>query len=402
MTRLLTALVFAFLSLAWPAAAQEDENPEWEAIQDAAVRQTVYFHAWGGSEDINAYIAWVAGEVRRLGIVLEHVKITDASEVVSRVLTEREAGRLQDGAVDLVWINGENFAAMKREGLLLDEDWATSLPNYSLVDVEGKGLDTDFTVPTDGRESPWGTAQLTFYYDSAELSEPPASLDALAAWIHANPGRYTYAAPPNFIGTTFLKQVLYGVIEDPSVLTTPADRVDFDAITASLWAWLDDVQPDLWRSGRAFATDTSHLKQLMADNEISIAMTFNPGEASAAIRDEILPETVRSFVMDHGSLGNAHYVAIPFNAASVEAAKVVANFLLSAQAQGIKAREDIWGDPTVLDYAKLNRIGRFVFDSLDRGPATLTPEQLGAILPEPHPSWTEALEAEWSRRYSGG
>jgi putative thiamine transport system substrate-binding protein len=50
---------------------------------------------------------------------LEHVKITDTADVVKRVRAEKAAGRTdRAGTVDLVWINGENFAAMKADGLL--------------------------------------------------------------------------------------------------------------------------------------------------------------------------------------------------------------------------------------------------------------------------------------------
>ena len=58
--------------------------------------------------------------------------------MVSRVLAEKTAGKNSEGSVDLIWINGENFAAMKKENLLLDYNWATKLPNWDKVDVAGK------------------------------------------------------------------------------------------------------------------------------------------------------------------------------------------------------------------------------------------------------------------------
>lgn len=128
-------------------------------------------------------------------------------------------------------------------------------------------------------------------------------------------------------------------------------------------------------------------------------MTFNPGEASSAIADGTLPDTVRSFVLDYGSIGNAHFVAIPFDANAKAGAMVVANFLLSPEAQARKADESIWGDPTVLAYQKLDAGGKALFDALPRGAATLGPDQSGAVLNEPDSSWTDALEAEWARRF---
>ncbi|MCX7233647.1 MAG: hypothetical protein NTY26_09400, partial [Burkholderiales bacterium] len=121
--------------MATPAWAQA--NPAWAAIKARARGQTVYFNAWGGSEAINRYIQWAASEVQqRHGVRLEHVKISDAADMVKRVRAEKAAGKTR-GSVDLVWINGENFLTMKREGLLFGP-FAESLPGYSLVDVEGK------------------------------------------------------------------------------------------------------------------------------------------------------------------------------------------------------------------------------------------------------------------------
>ena len=123
-----TALALFGSSMANAALAQT--KPAWTAIESVARGQTVYFNAWAGSEQINAYLQWAGAEVqKRFGVNLEHVKVTDTAEVVKRVRGEKAAGRLKDGTVDLVWINGENFLAMKREGLLFGP-FADSLPSF--------------------------------------------------------------------------------------------------------------------------------------------------------------------------------------------------------------------------------------------------------------------------------
>jgi putative thiamine transport system substrate-binding protein len=393
----MTAIALSFN----PAMADNVDPSDWASVLDQAKGQTVYFNAWGGAPNINAYIDWVGETVKeRYGVTVEHVKLDDTANAVNRVVTEKAAGRDEGGSVDLIWINGENFASMKRQGLLIDDNWAEKLPNYKFADIEGKPtLSYDFTVPVDGQESPWGMAQLTFYYDSEIVAEPPKNLEELKDWVEANPGRFTYAAPPNFIGTTFLKQVLYGVIEDHEQLRTPTDAEAFEKASAPLWAYLDDIHPNLWRSGEIFAADTSQLKNLLADGEIDIAMTFNPGEASSAIRAQELPESVRSFVFDYGSMGNSHFVTIPYNANAKAGAMVVADFLLSPEAQARKADENVWGDPSVLNLDALDAEGRALFDALERGPATLAADEFGATLLEPDASWAVMLEEEWAKRY---
>ncbi|MCK5349431.1 MAG: ABC transporter substrate-binding protein, partial [Desulfobacula sp.] len=113
-----------------------------------------------------------------------------------------------------------------------------------------------------------------------------------------------------------------------------------------------------------------------------------------------LPDTVRTCIHTSGTIGNAHFVGIPFNSSAKEGAMVFANFLLSPEAQAKKADPAIWGDPTVLDIQNLAGREKALFDAVPKGIATLTPKELGQVLPEPHVSWVQALEKEWLKRYS--
>ncbi|HMN94710.1 MAG TPA: ABC transporter substrate-binding protein [Hydrogenophaga sp.] len=385
----------AALSVPWSARAQA--RP-WSNTVAAARGQTVFFNAWAGSDRTNAYLQWVAGEVQKAyGIKLEHVKITDTADVVKRVRAEKAAGRgARQGTVDLVWINGENFAAMKADGLLFGP-WAEQLPHFAQVDTVGKPTTlNDFSVPTDGMESPWGMAQFTFFADSRRLPEPPQSMNELLALARQQRGRITYPRPPDFTGTTFLKQALIETVADRTVLGQPPVVADFERVTAPLWRLLDELHPHLWRDGRQFPQSPAAIRQMVADGELLLGMTFNPNEAANEIAARRLPATIRSWQFAGGTIGNTHFVAIPYNARAPEAAQVVANFLLSARAQARKADITAWGDPTVLDLARLSPEERAEF------PAQALPGQVSTpapTLPEPHATWVDPLEREWIRRY---
>ncbi|PTE20007.1 ABC transporter substrate-binding protein [Cereibacter changlensis JA139] len=396
-TGLLATVAALLLGTAAPA---QSPDPSWQAVLDAAEGQTVYWHAWGGDPKINAFIDWVGEQaMARHGVTLEQVKLSDTSEAVARVLGEQQAGRTTGGAVDLIWINGENFLAMKRQGLL-SGPFAEALPNWPLVDVAGKpAVVTDFTEPTEGRESPWAMAQLVFEYDSARLPEPPRDAAALLDWIKANPGRFTYPQPPDYLGATFLKQVLHDTMADPALLQQPVDPETYAEVTAPLWAWLDAATPHLWREGRAYPQNEPALGQLLADGETLISFALNPGRASAVIAAGELPETVRTFVFVGGTIGNASFVAIPFNAAHEAGAKVVANLLLDPEVQARAQDPAVLGFQTVLDVAALPEADRARFDALELGAATLPPAELGEALLEPHASWMEAVTEDWLRRY---
>jgi putative thiamine transport system substrate-binding protein len=396
---LLCALAAVMAVLVGPAFADD-----FGAVQKRAKGQTVYFNAWGGDAKINSYIQWAGRILKdRHGVTLVHVKLNDTASAVSRILAEKAAGRRTDGSIDLLWVNGENFAAMKRAGLLQAEPWVETLPNWRFTDKAAlPAILSDFAEPTDGKESPWGRAQLVFAHDRARLAVPPKSATALADFIAENPGRFTFPQPPDFIGVSFLKQLLIELSNADPALYAPVDEADFDAVTAPLWAWLDQAKPNLWRGGAAYPANYPVLRQLLGDGEVDIAIAFNPTDASSAIARGELPDTVRTYIHEEGTLANVHFLAIPFNAASPEGAKLVANFMLSPEAQLHKADSRVWGDPTVLSMPKLSAEFRQAFASLPRGVATLSDADLGRTRAEPHPSWVLRLEAAWIKRYASG
>nr|WP_299242124.1 ABC transporter substrate-binding protein [uncultured Halomonas sp.] len=390
--------LFALLTIS--ASLQAQGLDDWASIEAEAKGQTVYWNAWGGDSNTNDYIAWVSQQLQsRFDIDVVHVKLGDTAEAVSRVVAEKAAGNSEDGAVDLIWINGENFAAMKKNGLLYGP-WAEQLPNFALTAPgDNPEMRNDFTLPVEGLEAPWGKAQLTFYYDSDRVESPPRGMQALLDWTQDNPGRFTYPLVPDFLGSTFLKQALLGLVENTKPLYEPVSEANFERVTAPLWEYLDSLHPHLWREGKSFPSSGSALRQLMGDGELSLAFTFNPLEPAAAVANYQLPPTIRSYVLDGGTLGNVHFVAIPFNASHKAGALVLANFLLSPEAQAHKQDIQVWGDATVLAMDALNEKQQQAFAALPDNPATLPLGALQRTLPEPHPSWMERLERAWLSRY---
>ncbi|SHH09658.1 putative thiamine transport system substrate-binding protein [Cognatiyoonia sediminum] len=383
-----------------PLPALADTDPaDWAAVTEKADGQTVYWNAWGGSTTTNDFIAWVGSRVAEdYGVTLEHVKLSATSDAVTRVVAEKDAGENDDGAIDMIWINGANFSAMKEADLLFGP-FAEQLPNWQFVDVEGKTVQTDFTVPVEGYESPWAMAQVVFIHDTADMPDRLGDMAALQDWAAANPGRFTYPQPPDFLGTTFLKQVLVDILPDASVLAAPVSDDSYDEVTAPLWAYLDELTPNLWRQGRAYPTTGNAQFQLISDGEVDLAISFSPGSASTAIANNELPPTVRTFVLDKGTIGNASFVAIPYNSGSKEGAMVVANFLMSPEAQARAQDPEVLGYGTVLNMAALSDEDRAVFDSLELGIATLSPAELGTAQAEPHPSWMTRIADDWVERY---
>ena len=374
---------------------------DWAEILNKSKGQKVFFNAWGGSEEINSYIDWVIRRVmEKYNVEMIHVKLSDTSEAVSRILAEKMAGRASNGSVDLIWINGENFANMKRNALLWGP-FTESLPNFKLVDLVGKPTTIlDFHIPVDGMESPWGMAKFNFAYNSEKIINPPQDANGLLKWASSHPGRFTYPQTDDFLGSTFLMQILIELTEDPDLLMKPVkNEEEFSQITKPLWSYLNQLHPFLWRKGTSFPESNSRLKQMLNDNEVDISLSFNPADTSSAIANGTLPSSTRTFVFEKGTIGNTHFVAIPFNSSSTEGSQVVANFLLSPEAQTYKQDPRIWGDSTVLDLKLLSPEDRKHFENLPIGIATLPPEKLGPTQPNPHPDWKNRIDIEWQKRY---
>lgn len=382
-------LIWLAALLLAPTLANADEN--WQSISQQARGQTVWFNAWGGDPAVNRYLDWVSAEVKRdYAVDLRIVHIADAADAVKRIQTEARAGRSRGGSIDLLWINGENFRTLKQANLLRS-DWAEKLPNWRYVDTR-KPVREDFSIATDGAESPWGSAQLTFIARRSQLAQPPDSAQALLAFATAHPGSVTYPRPPDFTGTAFLEQLLVALTDRPEALRQPPQETSFAAVTAPLWAYLDRLHPLLWRQGRDFPLSPARMDAMLAQGTLQLSLTFNPLHAQQKAASGELPQDSYSFGFKQGMLGNVHFVAIPANARATAGAQVVANFLLSPQAQLRKADPQIWGDPSVLDPEKLNDAQRAAFYAVQ-------PKATPPMLAEPHAVWVEALEQEWLRRY---
>ena len=383
----LSALLHPLLVAALPLLLANQLHASQEAWQQTlaeAKGQRVYFNAWGGSPEINAYLVWAGQELARdYQVTLVQVKVDDIAQSVSQLLASKQAGKTSGGPIDLLWVNGENFKALKEQGLL-GAPFTEDLPNMALVDTK-LPVHEDFTLPVAGLEAPWGIGQLNLMVNTEEVTTAPTSAAELLAWAKAHPGRFTYPKPPQFHGSSFLKQILLELTDDPAPLYREANDADFTRLTAPLWAWLDALHPALWRKGKLFPTSAAETRQLLDDGELAMAISFNPGEAQSSVQNGTLPPAVRAVAMAKGALTNSHFLAIPFNASARAGAKVVANFLLSPTAQARKADPAFWGDPSVLRQDAL--------------PGNSQPALRFKAVAEPHPSWQTRLEAAWAERY---
>lgn len=394
----LTACVCLAALAASPMLLQAAEGQlleaSFESIEKKARGSEVRWYMFGGWAHVNAWVdGYVADTMKqRYDIDLTRVPM-DAGIFVNKLLNEKAAGR-EEGSIDLVWINGENFKNAKEAGLLFGP-FADRLPNVRQY-VDPESVAYDFGYPVEGYEAPFGKARFVFEYDSAVIASPPKSVAALQDWIKAHPGRFTYPQPPDFTGSAFIRQVFYALTGGHEQYLQGFDRELFQRQSPKLWDFLNAIEPWLWQEGQTYPKDSATLDTLFSRGEVAFGMSYHPPHAQNKILEGSYPESVRTFVLEDGFISNIHYTAIPFNAPNKAGAMVLADFLISVEAQLSKYRPQAWGDFPALDMTRLSPENRKRFAEVDLGPATLNAAELDpAAVPEIPSAYLEALEQGW-------
>lgn len=401
----LTAAAVVLTACTGPVAVSTKPVPAataaWSDIVTQARGQTVSLWMWGGDPKGNAYVDTVlAPAAQDLGITLRRVPVADTKDAMSRLLAEHQAGRT-DGEVDLVWVNGDNFATGKQAGAWLC-GWAQDLPNAALTGPDDPLLGADFGTRTDGCESPWHKAQFTLVYDAARVTDPPTTLAGVLDWAQAHPGRFTYPAPPDFTGSVFVRQVLYSVSDGYGAVPAAFDQASYDRLSPALWSRLAALAPSLWRQGRTYPRDSVALDTLFADGQVDMTMTYGPATLTDLVQKGTFPATTRVLTLAEGTVGNASFLAIPASSAHQGAARVVANLALSPEQQASKADPSVWGQFTVLDLARLSDADRARFAALPSSPVVPAYEVLSRNAnPELSSAWVPKLDDGWRRSVLG-
>ncbi|GAB3252207.1 ABC transporter substrate-binding protein [Alteromonas gracilis] len=383
-----------------PEARTAPDRP-WSEVRAEAEGQTVDLWMFGGDARGNAYVDDVlAPAAAELGVELRRVPVADTRDALRRVLAERAAGT-EDGTVDLVWVNGDNFATGQEADAWLC-GWADDLPNARYVAADDPLVTEDFGVPVADCEAPWHKAQFTLVYDAARVADPPTTVAGVLDWAERNPGRFTYPAPPDFTGSVFVRQALYALSGGPGEVPAAYDEDAYDALTPALWERLREVAPSLWREGRTHPRDQVALDRLFADGQVDFTMTYGPATLTELVADGTFPPTTRVLQPTDGTVGNASFLAIPASSPDEAGAMVVADLALSPEQQAAKADPQAWGQFTVLDPDLLDADDAARFDALPASPVVPAYDVLSRnAQPELSSAWVGPLDDGWRREVLG-
>ena len=376
-------------------ASSEQSYESCDEVVAAPEGQTVKLWMYGGDEQGNAYVNDVLVlAAAEQGVTLEQVPIADTPDALNRILSEVQAGET-DGEVDLVWVNGNNFGTGKEAGAW-ECGWTDLLPNMALTDPADPLLLDDFGTPVDGCEAPWHKAQFTFVYNSDTVTDVPSTLDELLDWARANPGRFTYPAPPDFTGSVFVREVLYSVSGGYENVPLAYSEEAFEELTPALYDELTDLAPSLWRGGETYPQNSNELNELFANGEVDVTMTYGPATLTELVADGTYPAGTQVLTLDEGTVGNASFLGLASTSGSKAGAMVVANLALSVEQQVAKAEPDVWGQFTVLDLDQLSDEERALFEALPTSPVVPSYDVLSENAnPELAAAWVTPIDEAW-------
>ena len=381
-------------------AAKDVTEMTFEELKEAAKGTTVTFYGWGGDENLNQWLdnVFAPAMKEKYDITMERVPM-DIDQVLSQLSGEIQAGE-EDGSIDMIWINGENFQSAKENNMLFGP-FTEKLPNFqSYVDAAHEDNTLDFAYPIEGYEAPYGKAQVVFIADSAVTPEVPKSAEELMEFVKQYPGKVTYPALPDFTGSVFVRNIIYDICGYEQFLTMEADKATVKVAIEPALEYLRALNPYLWNEGQTFPESSTTLDNMFVDGEVVLNMTYEAYSPAVKIEDGTYTDTTVTFQFDKGTIGNTNFMAIAANSGNKAGAMVAINEMLSPEMQA--SRYDELKVIPVLDNSKLSDEQKELFANVDLGKGTIPQDELlSKRLPEMPAELVPIIEEIWLEEVVG-
>lgn len=417
--RILSVLLAAVLVFGLAACKNSDEGKEtknnasqtegkdgdiqdmsFEELKDAAKGSTVTFYGWGGDELLNKWLDDVFAPVmkEKYDITMERVPM-DIDQILSQLSGELQANE-EEGSIDMIWINGENFQSAKENNMLYGP-FVDKLPNVQeYVDTKSEDVTLDFAFPIEGYEAPYGKAQMVLIADTAVTPELPKNTDELLEFVKENKGKVTYPALPDFTGSVFVRNIIFDICGVDQFLDMEADKETVKAAIEPALEYLRQLNPYLWNEGKTFPDSSTTLDNMFSDGEVVLNVTYDAFSTSVKIADGTYTDTTQSFQFDKGTIGNTNFMAIAKNSLNKAGAMVAINEMISPQIQA--DRYDTLKVLPVVDYEKLTDQQKEAFDKVDLGKGNIPQEELlSKRLPEMPAKLVPVIEEIWLEEVVG-
>ena len=377
-------------------------NKDWDTILKDTKGTTVNFYGWGGSETTNKWIdGYLTKAVKdQYNITLKRVPM-NIEDILNKLIGDKQADN-KNGTIDVVWINGENFYTAKQAGIL-SGPFAEKLPNFNkYIDKDSVEVKSDFGYPVEGYEVPYGKAQFVMIYNGNKVSKTPSSAEELLQFAKVNPGKFTYPAPPDFTASAFVRNIIYDIVGYDKIAAAKPDKESVEKVIQPAMDYLRRLKPYLWNNGKTYPATIAQLDNMYADNQLLMSMSYTPNSIPGKVKSGEYPKGTQSFIFDKGTIGNTHFLSIPFNSPNKAGAMAVINAIITVEAQATKYNPEGWGDLPVLDNSKLSAEEKKTFADIKLGEGVIPQEKLlNHRIPEIPAQLVPIIEKIWSEQIPG-
>lgn len=380
--------------------AGDIQDMSFEELKDAAKGSTVTFYGWGGDELLNKWLDDVFAPImkEKYDITMERVPM-DIDQILSQLSGEIQADE-EEGSIDMIWINGENFQSAKENNMLYGP-FVDKLPNFrEYVDTKSEDVTLDFAFPIEGYEAPYGKAQMVLIADTAVTPNLPKNTDELMEFVKENKGKVTYPALPDFTGSVFVRNIIFDICGVDQFLDMEADKETVKAAIEPALEYLRQLNPYLWNEGKTFPDSSTTLDNMFSDGEVVLNVTYDAFSTSIKIADGTYTDTTQSFQFDKGTIGNTNFMAIAKNSPNKAGAMVAINEMISPEIQA--DRYETMKVLPVVDYEKLSDEQKEAFDKVDLGKGNIPQDELlSKRLPEMPAKLVPIIEEIWLEEVVG-
>jgi putative spermidine/putrescine transport system substrate-binding protein len=244
----------------------------------------------------------------------------NTSQVLAKIAAATQQG--QDPGIDVV----DSVADRAGQADLL-ADPTGRMPNLSAVPQ-------DVLASVAKNAFPYRASSVLLAYDPAKVPNPPTSLDALLAWIRANPGRFAYNSPnTGGSGDSFVQTVLSRYLPaDVQQQMTSGYHQDLEKAWDPGFQVLTDLNKSVYQAG-VYPNGNNATMQLLQSGEIWMAPVWSDQFLSAQ-QTGSLPPTVKAVqITDPSFTGSATQMGVLKASTKQDLAFRLANWILDPAQQ---------------------------------------------------------------------
>lgn len=248
------------------------------------------------------------------------------------------------------------FATHKDAGVdIIDGGFVQQLGSAGLLYKGTRALipnlkDVGRTVMAIGKGGiPYRASSVLLAYNSTNVPNPPKTLDALLAWIKAHPGKFTYNVPSGGgSGFAFVQTVIdkYLSNADRKTLVLTANKDLQSKWTTGLEVLRVLNKYTYGQNGTYPANNSETLKDL-ATGLVDMGSVWSDQYASAE-KAGTMPANIKvTQIANPPFTGGAAYLGIPRTSKNFKAAQVLANWVLTPEAQNLIVGGTLNGMPVI-------------------------------------------------------